>query len=97
MTDLRENVIEVLKTIVDPELYVDIWTLGLIYDLDFVDDGLKVKMTFTSPACPAGPYLLEEIKNKTESVEGIKSTEIEVVFQPQWQPSEELKMMLGIG
>ena len=93
----REEVIEALKTILDPELYLDVWTLGLIYDLNFQEDGkLKVTMTFTSPACPAGTYLMQEVKEKTEQLEGITGTDIEVVFTPPWQPSEELKELLGL-
>jgi metal-sulfur cluster biosynthetic enzyme len=93
----RDDVIDVLKSIVDPELYIDIWTLGLIYDVDLKEDSLDIRMTFTSIACPAGPELVEEVKQKTEVLPGVKTTNVEVVFEPPWQPSEELKAMLGIG
>ena len=92
----REQIIEALKTVNDPELYIDVWTLGLIYDLTQEDGKLNVRMTFTSPACPAGPYLVDEITKKTEALEGIDKTEIEVTFSPPWAPSDELKQMLGI-
>jgi len=92
----REDIVEALKTINDPELYIDIWTLGLIYDLTQDGDKLNVRMTFTSPACPAGPYLVDEITKKTQALDGIEKTEIEVTFSPPWVPSDELKAMLGI-
>ena len=93
----REEVVEVLKTIYDPELYLDIWTLGLIYDVNLEGDTLNIRMTFTSIACPAGPQLIEQVKERTAEVPGIARTNVEVVFEPPWQPSEELKAMLGIG
>lgn len=92
----RDDVIEAIKTIIDPDLYIDIWTLGLIYEVNIDGDQLQVKMTFTSPACPSGPELVQEVKNKTEQLEGIAATTVEVVFRPPWEPSEELKAMMGI-
>ena len=94
----KDDVIEALKKVVDPELYIDVWTLGLIYNIDLLEEGiLSIKMTFTSVACPAGPQLVQDVKEKTEELEGIKETHVEVVFQPPWTPSEDLKAMLGIG
>lgn len=93
----RDEVISMIKTIIDPELYIDIWTLGLIYDIDIVENVLNIRMTFTSVACPAGPQLVGEIKEKAKELSGIRETNVEIVFQPQWQPSEELKALLGIG
>lgn len=93
----RDEVISMMKTIIDPELYIDIWTLGLIYDIDIIGDMLNIRMTFTSVACPAGPQLVGEIKEKAKELSGITQTNVEIDFQPQWQPSEELKALLGIG
>jgi len=93
----RDEVISMMKTIIDPELYIDIWTLGLIYDIDILQDVLNIRMTFTSVACPAGPQLVGEIKDKAKELSGIRETNVEIVFMPQWQPSEELKALLGIG
>ncbi len=94
----KEEVIEALRHVIDPELYLDVWTLGLIYDVSIEEDGkLNIRMTFTSVACPAGPQLVQDIKEKTEAVSGITETNVEVTFVPPWQPSEDLKAMLGIG
>lgn len=93
----KEQVIEKIKEIIDPELYIDIWTLGLIYDIEVLQDKLDVKMTFTSMACPAGPQLVAEVKHRTEELEGIAETNVEVVFEPPWEPSEELKALMGLA
>jgi metal-sulfur cluster biosynthetic enzyme len=92
----KDKAIEVLKNIVDPELYIDIWTLGLIYDVSFEGDQLTVQMTFTSMACPAGPMLVQEVKDRTEELEEVSHTNVKVVFDPPWEPSEELKGMMGL-
>ena len=92
----KEEVIEVLKKIEDPEIHIDIWTLELIYNVDVNDDKIKVKMTFTSPMCPYGPQLVEEIKTKVSELNGVKGVDVEVVFDPPWKPSEELRATLGV-
>ena len=92
----KEDIIEVIKEIIDPDLFIDIWTLGLIYEIEVVEKVCKVKMTFTSVACPAGPMLIEQVKSRTEAREDIGETEVEVTFQPPWEPSEDLKAHLGI-
>lgn len=92
----KEEVIESIKTVIDPELFIDIWTLGLIYDIAIEESVIKVDMTFTSIACPAGPQLVDEVKQKLTALERVESVSVKVVFQPPWEPSEELKAMLGI-
>ena len=93
----KEAIIEVLKTIEDPELFIDIWFLGLIYSIDIDDEGkITLEMTFTSPMCPAGPQLLDEVKTKVGGIEGVKEVIVNLVFSPPWEPSEEIKMMLGL-
>ncbi len=92
----KEEVIESIKTVIDPELFIDIWTLGLIYDIAIEEAAIKIDMTFTSIACPAGPQLVDEVKTKLSALEGVESVAVKVVFQPPWEPSEELKAMLGI-
>ena len=92
----KEEAIEVIKTVQDPEIQIDIWTLGLIYNLDAKDiETIDIKMTFTSPMCPYGPMLVDELKGKLTS-KGFRTVNVEIVFEPVWQPSEELRMMLGV-
>jgi metal-sulfur cluster biosynthetic enzyme len=91
----KEQLIEIFKDVEDPELHIDIWTLGLIYEYSVEDDAVKVKMTFTTPFCPFGPELMEEVKSKIEDA-GAKSVDVEITFDPPWQPSEELREMMGM-
>ena len=98
MATEKDDVIEVLKNIIDPELFIDIWTLGLIYDVQVRERELDIKMTFTSMACPAGPQLKAAVEDKTrEAFDDIDKTNVEIVFDPPWQPSEDLKALMGIG
>ncbi len=93
----KEQVIEVLKGINDPELYMDIYTLELIRELRIEDDGtVYIKMTFTSPMCPYGPQLLDEVQVKVKNLEGVKEVKIDLDFNPPWQPSPELRATLGV-
>ena len=92
----KKDVVEALKKVNDPELHIDIWTLELIYNIDIKDDDVDVKMTFTSPACPYGPALLEEVKRKLYEIKGVKEINVEVIFDPPWEPSEELRAMFGV-
>ncbi|MBS3149116.1 metal-sulfur cluster assembly factor [Candidatus Woesearchaeota archaeon] len=88
----NEEIIETLKTCNDPEIGVDVWTLGLIYELK-INDEINIKMTFTTPFCPYGPMIVEEIKSKLSKF-NVK-VNIEIVFEPVWQPSDELRQLLG--
>lgn len=90
----KEEIIEVFKQYLDPELGIDVWTMGLIYDIAISENLVKVKMTFTSPMCPFGPQMISELEEKIKAL-GVK-VEIEVVFDPPWEPSEELRAMLGV-
>ncbi|MCB0325503.1 MAG: metal-sulfur cluster assembly factor [Bdellovibrionales bacterium] len=94
----REDIVEALRTIIDPELYIDIWTLGLIYEITLKEEHTEVdvKMTFTSPACPAGPQLVDQVRQKIEALDGIEQARVQVVFDPPWEPSEDLKAMMGL-
>ncbi len=92
----REDVIEVLKTVEDPEIGIDIHTLELIYELKIEDAKIYLKMTLTTPFCPYAPMLLDEIKMKLREIEGVKEVQIELTFEPRWQPSDELRAMMGI-
>ena len=95
MTD-REKVIEALKQCNDPELEMNVWFLGLIYDISIDGDNVKIKMTFTTPFCPYGPALLDLVKTKVKEIAGATDVQIEVVFEPKWEPSEDVKLSLGL-
>ena len=92
----KEQLIEeVFKKYEDPELGIDVWTLGLIYEIKIEKDCIKVLMTFTSPMCPFGPEMLEELKKRIKKIEEIK-VDIAVTFNPPWKPSAELRELLGV-
>ena len=97
--ELGETVVKVLKTIYDPEIPVDIYELGLIYDVFLNEDNdVKVLMTLTTPNCPVAESLPQEVKDKVASIEGVKSAEVEMTFDPPWSRdliSEEAKLELG--
>ena len=87
-TKIEERIVDVLKTVYDPEIPVNIWDLGMIYKIDVLDNGnVNVDMTFTSPSCPAADFILEDVRSKIESVSGIKAANIELVFEPVWDQS----------
>ncbi len=92
----KEQVIEVLKQIEDPEIHVDVWTLELIYKLEVKNGNVKILMTYTTPACPYGPALLAEIRQQIKKLKGVKSVKIDVTFEPQWKPSDDLKAAMGL-
>ena len=92
----KEQIIEKLKTVEDPELNLDIWTLGLVYDIYVNKSDIKVRMTFTFPGCPYGPMLLDNVKKSVSGIEGVKNVDVELTFDPLWKPSEELKEILGL-
>ena len=93
----KQDVENVLKGVVDPEIGIDIVTLELIYDINASEDGkVDIKMTFTTPMCPYGPMLVEEIKAKVSQITGVKEVNVDVVFDPPWQPSEQLRATLGV-
>jgi len=81
----RDQVIEVLKTIYDPEIPVNIYDLGLIYDLQVTGWDVAIKMTLTAVGCPIGPYVAEEIRNKLQSV-GVNGVAVDFVWSPPWTP-----------
>ena len=97
--DIEQRIVEVLKTVFDPEIPVNVYDLGLIYKVDVADDGATVvDMTLTAPNCPAADFIMEDVRMKVESVEGVTSTTVNLVFEPQWDKdmmSEEAKLELG--
>lgn len=97
----KEQIIEVLKPIHDPEIRIGIVDLGLIYDVDISDDGVaRVKMTLTTPACPYGEMLLAMVHREVEQMDGVSKVEVILVWDPPWDPkemcSDYAKDMLGI-
>ena len=111
-TKLEERIVDVLKTVYDPEIPVNIYDLGMIYKIDVQDDAsvsqgdldgtpratVELDMTFTAPNCPAADFILEDVRTKVESVEGIASATVNLVFEPAWDQSmmsEEARVELG--
>ena len=96
---IEEKIVKMLKTVYDPEIPVNVYDLGLIYAIDLSDDGaLRVDMTLTAPNCPAADFIVEDVRIKLESVEGVKSVYVNIVFEPEWNQdmmSEEAKLELG--
>lgn len=98
-TKIEERIVDVLKTVYDPEIPVNIYDLGMIYKIDVDERGnLDMDMTFTAPSCPAADFILEDVRTKVESVDGVKSANINLVFDPVWDQSmmsEEARVELG--
>ena len=98
-TQLEERIVDVLKTVYDPEIPVNIYDLGMIYKIDVQDDGsVDMDMTFTAPNCPAADFILEDVRTKVESVDCIKGANVNLVFEPAWDQSmmsEEARVELG--
>ena len=99
MSELKEKVISEIKKIYDPEIPVDIWELGLIYELNIdKDNNLTMIMTLTSPSCPVAETLPPETEQKLREIEGVKSAKITMTFEPPWEKermSEEANLELG--
>jgi FeS assembly SUF system protein len=97
---LREKIIEALKTCYDPEIPIDIWELGLIYDIDIAEThDVVVTMTLTTPHCPAAESLPADVETKVSSVEGVASVKVEVTWEPAWSPqmmSEAARLELNL-
>lgn len=96
---IEEKVVAMLCTVFDPEIPVDIYNLGLVYKIDLDDDGnLGIDMTLTAPNCPAADFIVDDARIKLESIDGVKSVDIRIVFEPEWTKdmmSEEAKLDLG--
>ena len=97
--ELEERIVAMLKTVFDPEIPVNIYDLGLIYRIDANDGDVVLDMTLTAPNCPAAEFIMEDVKMKIESVEGVKSVLVNLVFEPEWDRSmmsEEAQLELGL-
>ena len=97
--ELEEKIVAMLKTVFDPEIPVDIYNLGLIYKIDLSDSGdLTVDMTMTAPTCPMADFIMEDARQKLESIDGIGTVTLNLVFEPEWNKdmmSEEAKLEIG--
>ena len=96
---IEEKIVEYLRTVVDPEIAVDIYSLGMIYKIDLDDDAnLTIDMTLTAPNCPMADFIMEDVNQKMTSIPGIKSVKVNLVFESEWNRdmmSEEAKLELG--
>ena len=97
---LREKIIEALKTCYDPEIPIDIWELGLIYDIDISSNNeVTVTMTLTTPHCPAAETLPADVETKVSAVEGVASVKVDITWEPAWSPqlmSEAARLELNL-
>ncbi|MCH4155438.1 MAG: metal-sulfur cluster assembly factor [Muribaculaceae bacterium] len=97
--EIEEGIVKMLKTVYDPEVPVDIYSLGLVYKIDVGNDAdVLIDMTLTAPSCPIADFILEDVRQKVESVEGVKSVDVKLVFEPEWTQdmmTDEAKAELG--
>lgn len=99
--DIYDRVVEMLKTVYDPEIPVNVYDLGLIYRIELSDDlkQLDVDMTMTAPSCPMADFIMEDVRQKLESIEGLTTVNVNLVFEPEWTQdmmTEEAKLELGL-
>lgn len=95
---LEEDIVRMLKTVYDPEIPVNIYDLGLIYNVDIDDDNVTITMTLTAPNCPAADFIIEDVRLKVQSIPAIKNVIVNLTFEPEWNKdmlSEEAKLELG--
>ena len=96
----EEKIVTMLKSVYDPEIPVNIYDLGLIYKVDIDEErNVRIDMTLTAPNCPAADFILEDVRQKIESIDGVKSVEVNLVFEPEWDRdmmTEEAKLELGM-
>ena len=99
-TAIEERIVDVLKTVYDPEIPVNIYDLGLIYKIDVKDDAtVDIDMTFTAPTCPAADFILEDVRQKVDALDGVKAATVYLVFEPAWDQSmlsEDARLELGL-
>lgn len=93
----EQQIVEKIKLVKDPEIGIDVWTLGLIYKITLVEDGVEILMTLTTPLCPFANELISAVEEKVSEL-GYEEGEVrvELTFEPLWEPSPEVRMMLGV-
>lgn len=98
-TAIEERIVDVLHTVYDPEIPVNIYDLGLIYKVDVKESGdVDVDMTLTAPSCPAADFIIEDVRQKVDTVDGVRNATVNLVFEPVWDQSmmtEEARVELG--
>lgn len=96
---LEQRIVEMIKTVYDPEIPVNIYDLGLIYRIEVKEDSsVEIDMTLTAPNCPAADFMMEDVRQKVEGIEGIGAVTLNLVFEPEWSQdlmTEEAKLELG--
>jgi len=96
----KEEIVTVLKDCYDPEIPINVWDLGLVYDISIENGNVGIKMTLTAPGCMMGGMIAEEVKSKLKALNGVKDAKVDLVFDPPWTPdkmSEETKAQMGIA
>ncbi|MCD8287396.1 MAG: iron-sulfur cluster assembly protein [Porphyromonadaceae bacterium] len=96
--ELEEKIVKMLRTVYDPEIPVNVYDLGLIYKVEVEEGRVVLDMTLTAPNCPAADFIVEDVRQKIESIEGVTSAQVNLVFEPEWSKermSEEAKLELG--
>ncbi len=96
--ELEEKIVKMLRTVFDPEIPVNVYDLGLIYKIEVENGVAHIDMTLTAPNCPAADFIIDDIRIKVESIEGIERADVQLVFEPEWSQdmmSEEAKLDLG--
>ena len=97
---IKDQITEQIRTVYDPEIPVNIYELGMIYNIDVKEGGVvDITMTLTSPSCPAAQIIPVEVKEKSESVKGVSTANVTIVWEPRWDPSmmsEEARLTLGM-
>ena len=97
---MEEEIVKALRTVYDPEIPVNVYDLGLIYHINIdAQNNVHIDMTFTAPTCPVADFIIEDVRQKVEGIEAVKSAQINLVFEPEWNKdmmSEEAKLELGL-
>ena len=96
----KDEVVTVLKDCYDPEIPINIWDLGLVYDINIQEGNVGIKMTLTAPGCMMGGMIADDVKAKLKALNGVKDAKVDLVFDPPWTPdkmSEEAKAQMGIA
>lgn len=94
---IEEEIVRMLRTVFDPEIPVNIYDLGLIYKVEVEDGKVSIDMTLTAPSCPLAEFIVEDVRQKIESIEGVREVDVQLVFEPEWNRdmmSEEAKLEL---